>query len=277
MCIQRTKEDDFSNTNQIANMFDKDTKDIKDSVSETSSIDEAPPPYSSSSSSQSPVPQLIPDASNLFTIVAFGNNCSVNASSQLQIPVFRGTDTTADPLYVSERFKRESGKAILRHKDRGAALASLYTRKLHDPKIRRLDSTYGGQFLEWDTDVGEEIVEIKSKWYSKALTLTNANDGRAFEWAYTRTETHGNRKKRVLALSLQDSHGKDEMVIAVLLRSTGTRTPGTSRWEAGNGGQLILHPEAARYLDEDVIVASCIMMLKREMDRARANTIAAIS
>jgi len=54
-----------------------------------------------------------------------------------------------------------------------------------------------------------------------------------------------------------------------LWRTSGTRAQGTSRCTAGNGGQLILDQEATSHVDEALIIATCLVMLKKEIDRRR--------
>ncbi|SPO03424.1 uncharacterized protein DNG_06107 [Cephalotrichum gorgonifer] len=80
------------------------------------------------------------------------------------------------------------------------------------------------------------------------------------------------------------SRSKTEEVateVARFVRGPGTRTPGTSRSTAGNGGVLLMdlsgwraekgtEEEEARVL----VVSSCISMLKKEVDRRRAAQIA---
>lgn len=66
--------------------------------------------------------------------------------------------------------------------------------------------------------------------------------------------------------------------VARLVRGPGTRTPGTARSDAGNGGLLLLDlsdwigEKRGKEEEEEVralIVASCIAMLKKEVDRRR--------
>jgi len=52
--------------------------------------------------------------------------------------------------------------------------------------------------------------------------------------------------------------------VAELVRNDETRTEGTSKSYAGNGGVLVLGD-----VDEVVVVATACVMLKREVDRRR--------
>ena len=275
--------------------------DMKDSVlskgflsrySSTSSHDDdlpqhAPPSYSQASSSQvshSPVPNLIPNTSKILTIQATGtSSCWAlpTPSNELEICIFDGTNTTTEPLYVSTRASRRSGNAVLHHSQRGELLATNYKfGPFREPVIRYLSAT-GDIKLGPDDEQGPLAVKTKSHMLTYRVDLTMAeHENKSFNWRYVRTPTPEGKKTRVLALTTEtsgSSSGKDGTVIAVLLRTDSTRTPGTSKWCAGNGGQLILGSEAATHMDESLIVASCIMMLKKEIDRQRGAQSAAIA
>ncbi|KAI0406302.1 hypothetical protein F4802DRAFT_613519 [Xylaria palmicola] len=68
--------------------------------------------------------------------------------------------------------------------------------------------------------------------------------------------------------------------IAQLVRSEALRTPGSSRSSAGNGGRLLLDlspfDEKRRERVEWLVVTTAITMLKREVDRRRAQQIAVL-
>lgn len=71
----------------------------------------------------------------------------------------------------------------------------------------------------------------------------------------------------------------DGKVIAALIRNEETRTPGTTYLSAGNGGELLLGPDVNDKdgLGEDLVVATCLLMLKKEIDRRRMVQIMVIS
>lgn len=64
-------------------------------------------------------------------------------------------------------------------------------------------------------------------------------------------------------LTLQDKR------VAALIRNDETRTPGSKSCYAGNGGKLILGEDvgAKDGLSEALVLASCLLMLKKEIDR----------
>lgn len=111
--------------------------------------------------------------------------------------------------------------------------------------------------------------------------------GAEFEWSYVKEKWGDGQKVNLVVLQAvggfkgDDGHGNDNdkekevqshnCRIAQLVRCDETRTPGTSRCSAGNGGELQVDEEAlqAFELDEAILVATCLVMLKREVDRRR--------
>jgi hypothetical protein len=73
------------------------------------------------------------------------------------------------------------------------------------------------------------------------------------------------RKIIILVLEVPGSSKKDQLRIAQLVRDKETRTEGTSFYTAGNGGSLMIGSDAAKgvSLSEELIVSSCILMLKK--------------
>jgi hypothetical protein len=76
--------------------------------------------------------------------------------------------------------------------------------------------------------------------------------------------------------------------VARLIRGEESRTPGTKKWYAGNGGRLemcLRHSEARAEEDtedrwdegltEVVVVVTALVMLKKEIDRMRSRKMAA--
>jgi hypothetical protein len=128
------------------------------------------------------------------------------------------------------------------------------------------------------------IFEIKSKWTSRTITMVHKDTGRVYEWSYDKTKTTEGKKANLIVLRMKDARasalvqGRDYAgeadgtgkVLAQLIRSETTRTPGTGSSTAGNGGQLVLDRDAHAGMEEPLIVATCLMMLKKEIDRRRA-------
>lgn len=137
-----------------------------------------------------------------------------------------------------------------------------------------------------------ELIDVKSRSMLSRAQKFDTSFG-AFEWRYG---SRGERKEdydasSLLILERTDSVesgagakvGKRGVRVAQLVRSDEFRTPGTTRYMGGNGGRLMmdlsLWTEDKKATAKDVeafVVASCICMLKREADRFRDNTIAAV-
>jgi hypothetical protein len=111
--------------------------------------------------------------------------------------------------------------------------------------------------------------------------------GGEFTWRYVKERDEvvspsGDAKKRTrLVLDMSDTTTSDNKKnkakgtgrrVAELVRDDYVRTAGTATYYAGNGGELRIDAEYAQAmgLREDVIVATCLMMLKKEIDRRRA-------
>ena len=242
----------------------------------------APPSYdesSSPSSFQSPVPSLIANASKFLTIQANGTKCIrlPRPCSALETLIFEGNDTTADPVYISTRGSKRSGNAVLSHSQRGDLLATKYKfGPGREPKICFINGSSDVKSSD-DEDEGALAVKTKGHMFSYKVDLTvSGQEQEGFNWQYMKTQT-SEGKARVLALVTENAASSSslaEKALAVLLRTDSTRTPGTSKWDAGNGGHLIVDSEASMYLDESIIVATCMMMLKKEIDRQRGSQIA---
>ena len=262
------------------------SKDLSTSVSSASSLQELsipPPPYQQSPSGhgfRNPIPELPFTPSTIFTVQAEGTRFwrFPSPSRELEIGVFNGTDTSAEPIYVSTRANRSSGNAILSHHIKGDMYATTYRfGPFREPEIRYLDASPDSKLIQ-DDDLGKLAFKISTGGCvtSRAVTLKNPeDDSRALAWDYKKTMTSSGKRK-VLVLSMKDSSKKDK-ILAALVRTDDTRTPGTTKSDAGNGGLLLLDSDALNYMDEGLIVATCLMVLKKEIDRQRMTQIALLS
>ncbi|EAL89023.1 hypothetical protein KXW98_007114 [Aspergillus fumigatus] len=180
-------------------------------------------------------------------------------SRELEIPIYDTADGTI--AYVSTRSSICSGNAILSDPHRGDLVRTEYFfGPARDPVISIIDASKN-QSLP---------IKISSRWTSRATSF-NTPDGWTLEWSYTKREDSNGQKENVIVLQLKDvkskKHGK---VLAQLLRGSETRTAGSSRCHAGNGGDLLIDEEAEKFVEEPLLVATCLLMLKREIDRRRA-------
>jgi len=188
-------------------------------------------------------------------------------SRQLEIEV--KDLTTGRIAYSSRRERVRSGNAILSAPGRGALVQSLYRfGPGRNPKLVILGTN--------------EEVTVKGKWPFREQHF-KLGDCEIIAWKYARelvpgSPTVGRDGKKVKPRTQVICEVGDKRV-AMLVRNDDSRTPGTTKRHAGNGGHLLIDEPAlkASGLGEELIVATCIMMLKKEMDRRRARHMAAFS
>ncbi|EXJ59266.1 hypothetical protein A1O7_06698 [Cladophialophora yegresii CBS 114405] len=180
-------------------------------------------------------------------------------SSELVTKIFHDDGSVA---YTSTRAKKSSGSAVLSHPKLGDLISTTYYWGPGRPPILKL--------LERQDDV--DTVTVHGKCISRTTNFTTP-DGSVFEWSYTCTKDTNGKKVNVIVLEEKET-GK---ILAQLNRGEGTRMEGTSRCSAGNGGQLILDQDATSHMDKALIVATCLVMLKKEIDRRRCAQMAVMA
>jgi len=214
------------------------------------------------------------------------------SSSQLDIPIYDIADGSL--VYTSKRSRRCSGDAILsdaQHTDlvhtkyffgpnRDPELSILCPSEHTPPPYQPSDQ---GNQSHPETEKPQEVAEagganlvhIKTKWLTRSICFTNPA-GFTFEWTYVSTKNkHTGRRVNLIVLKLAHDQSKStsksnpEPILAQLVRSDETRPLGSSRATAGNGGRLQIGRRASQYIDESLIVATCLANLKREIDRRR--------
>ncbi|UZP32566.1 hypothetical protein NXS19_000382 [Fusarium pseudograminearum] len=147
------------------------------------------------------------------------------------------------------------------------------------PKIR----------LDTETSQGRqaEDIEISCKGIMTRSVVMRTHLG-TFEWRYSsraeRRAFMGEKADSLLILEqvtkVAVKRGKQEerrRKVGHFVRNSGVRTPGSNRSTAGNGGRLML--DLQEWVDrkeecvemEILAVASCISMLKKEVDRRRVH------
>lgn len=120
----------------------------------------------------------------------------------------------------------------------------------------------------------QPILEIKTH-VTRKLSFTHRDTKMSFFWSYESTRAVEGGRAGVLALrAMTGEQKRDYPLVAQMIRSRATRTPGTKRTSAGNGGKLVLEQHATDHLDEALIVATCLAMLKREAHQRRINQFA---
>ncbi|KAF0328082.1 hypothetical protein GQ607_004562 [Colletotrichum asianum] len=204
------------------------------------------------------------------------------------IPVFRvgeGRWNCSTPAYRSLRFSRSDNSCILIRGDDVAQMpvcTTLYRFGPGKPPVFRLQ-----KICEEDSDL-----QIRSKSMTSRTQILKTPHG-TFRWRYAsrkeRAAVEGAETLLICELVQQAipvSGMKTEEKasrVAQLVRGEKTRTPGTGRSTAGNGGRLMM--DLFRWTDlkdgskdtvECLIVASCICMLKKEVDRRRMHQLIAV-
>lgn len=128
-----------------------------------------------------------------------------------------------------------------------------------------------------------EPIEVTSDGYTTRSQTLRTPLG-TFRWRYgTKTERREARAssllifERITTVALPGGKKQEERRrrVAQLVRSDETRTEGSTRHTAGNGGRLEI--DLGEWLDtkdeakevECLVVASCLVMLKKEVDRRR--------
>lgn len=194
-------------------------------------------------------------------------------SNELEIPIYNPDGSIA---YLSKRERACSGNAVLVSPEHGELIVSCYRfGPGRDPVMKLLQE-----------DEGNNEITVSGKWTSRSQSFTYAPAAAIFEWHYVKEqrevlvkETKKMKKFSQLVLEVKGPNKKDVQRIAHLVRTDETRAPGSTKYDAGNGGELKIDELAAKGLgiSEEIIVASAILMLKKEIDRRRAVQIAIIA
>lgn len=195
----------------------------------------------------------------------------------------------ASPLYVSLRSERNSGTCRLVRGGGGdgddAACTTTYRFGPGKPPVIRMLAD-GPPAYEDEGPLGEEVVIEGVGTFTRAQVLRSRLG--TFRWRYASSkERKAQDQNSVILLekltSVSASYASKPEEVATeigrFVRGDGTRTPGTNKNTAGNGGLLLLDLEEWRGEKRDageeeevraLIVASCLAMLKKEVDRRRA-------
>jgi hypothetical protein len=181
-------------------------------------------------------------------------------SSELEILVHSADGSLA---YVSTRNSTCSGNAILSEASTGTPLIASEYRfgPGRDPEMRILNGDE------------EQSVAVSGKWTSRQQIFTCDAIPATFRWRYRKEKlSEGDKKKlTVLVMEVEGRKGEAAQRLAQLVRTDDTRTPGSRPSSAGNGGELMIDELAMRLMgiSEQLVVASALMMLKKEIDRRR--------
>ncbi|OJD13468.1 hypothetical protein AJ78_06079 [Emergomyces pasteurianus Ep9510] len=176
-------------------------------------------------------------------------------ASQLEIQIHNPDTSLA---YVSTRKKRCSGNSTLSSPERGDLISTEYFFGPNREPIVHLLNESEKESLQ---------IKVKGKFTSRTTNFSSP-DGSAFEWRYLKERGLDGKKEQLLVLEKVEVTGR--IRVAYLLRNEQTRSSKTSKRTAGNGGELVFDRHASELIDEALIVATCLLMLKKEIDRRRA-------
>jgi hypothetical protein len=178
-------------------------------------------------------------------------------SSQTEILVMNLDGSEA---YVSTRSKRCSGNSILSSPKTGSLIQTDYFFGPTPTVLRILQSP----------GVISQEVKVIGRWASRSTSFISPK-GIEFKWEYAKVKDKGERVNLLALQMINKDDEKESRRIAQLSRGRETRTPGTSACRAGNGGELQIDDGALddSELTEPIVVATCLVMLKREIDRRR--------
>ncbi|KAF9879538.1 hypothetical protein CkaCkLH20_03081 [Colletotrichum karsti] len=268
-----------------------------------SSYGDAPPGYKESLGANPSGTFISPSDSGTISqldiqAIGYDTNQALTGNTLENIPVYRVGSGELE--YTSIRLKKNSNScALVRGSDttQTPVISTIYRwGPGRRPRMRILPPGTAATVEEAinSDHLVCEVVEVKSRNMMSRTQELKTSFG-TFEWRYG---GRGERKEASEASSLlvlertddaaaaasaSGKTGKHGVPIAQLVRSAELRTAGTSRWMGGNGGRLIM--DLGMWTDdkktavkdaEAFIVASCLLMLKREADRFKDNTIAAV-
>lgn len=235
------------------------------------------------------------------------------APRAVPIPIYDVTGGEAEaPLYVSLRDKRSSGTCRLvrgstfsagleeGHEEEEVLCQTTYRFGPGRPPVITLN---GGGCDEEETSA-EEIAIEGAGTFTRTQTLRTPHG--TFRWRYASSKERNSSAQPLSQDQAEAQHQQDSLLIleklttispsypshshfhrqkaeqipteiARFVRGPGTRTEGSSRSDAGNGGLLLLDLSdwsgEKRWMEEEevrvLVVASCIAMLKKEVDRRR--------
>lgn len=186
-------------------------------------------------------------------------------SSQLEIEITHAHDDSL--AYKSVRPKRNSDDATLGSAEGKPLVQNSYSPVPGKPaKIAAVDQ------LASAPCENNSFLKISQKITTRTIKMTDQRSGMVFTWRYLKTKSAGAEGKtdKNLVLTVQGGNaGPAPRIIAQLLRDDKNRTPGTKRRDAGAGGRLEFDELADALMPEPLIVATCLMMLREEIQRRR--------
>lgn len=235
---------------------------------------------------------FVPTATLQVQAIGYDVNQALTGRTLENISIFRSGSRDAE--YVSLRLKKNSNScALVRVSDEATLMSTIYRfGPGRHPRMRILNphSKVSIEDAIKDENVRGELIEVKSRSMISRAQVFDTSLGK-FEWRYGSNEEQAACKAdNVLILERMDrvslpggGQTRSGARVAQLVRNDQYRTPGTKKYSGGNGGRLFIdlrmwnedkHTSPQRV--EAFVVASCILMLKREADRFIDNHLALV-
>lgn len=226
--------------------------------------------------------------------IGYDVNQALTGRTLENISVYRIESGEAE--YISIRLKKNSNScALVRASDpRQTSLISTIYRigPGRHPRMRIIPYSADVSVEEAlnNENVRGELVEVKGRSLVSRVQVFDTSLGK-FEWRYGTGEEHAACNadsllvmERIDRVSLPNGReSKSGARVAQFIRNDQFRTPGTKKYSGGNGGRLMMDlrmwdddKNASAHGVEAFIVASCILMLKREADRFINNHLALV-
>lgn len=227
--------------------------------------------------------------------IGYDVNQALTGKTLENISVYRMP--SGEAAYVSFRIKRKSNScALVRASDRhrNTVISTIYRfGPGRHPKMRIMppNTSVSVERAIKDDNVQGELINVKSKSIISHSQIFDTSFGK-FEWRYgSKEELRTYNADSLLVMEWVDhvalTNGrktKSRACIAQFIRNEMFRTPGSKKDSGGNGGRLMidLHlweddKHSGTHDVEPFVVASCILMLKREADRFIDNNIAMVA
>lgn len=181
--------------------------------------------------------------------------------TQRLIPVY---DATGSVAYLSSKKNIWSASSVLSSPKQGDLVATEHTPG-RCPQLRLLCAPPL-------SNEPEPTVELTTDWTSRAVRFAVPGPSSClFEWRYIDRTVSGEKKTdKVLALEMRELVARQTAVVAYLARNADTRPEGSPFLATGDGGELVISSEVdPEHISEALIVATCLIMLRRERDRRR--------
>lgn len=271
------------------NLFSSSSSKSTLSKSGSDSHSDPPPRYSEAvesehhGSSSKDVAGFVATATLQVQAIGYDVNQALTGRTLENISVFRSGSRDAE--YVSIRLKKNSNScALVRVSDEATLMSTIYRwGPGRHPRMRILNPHFKVSIEDAikNDNVRGELIEVKSHSMISRAQVFDTSLGK-FEWRYgTRAEQAACNADSLLVLERIDratlpggGQSKSGARVAQFIRNDQYRTPGTKKYSGGNGGRLFIdlrmwnedkHTSTERV--EAFVVASCLLMLKREADR----------